>query len=112
MLLQTRVAFQEKCDVLSGSVCDYEDYFYDGQYDDSPDYFDYNDPGDFDNYSLIDSYPDVYGFIEPDDYELYHDPDDCWVYCVARRDTDGTSYWTGFEDCDGFGGAAVLPRVQ
>ena len=24
----TGVAFQEKCDVLSGSVCDYDDYFY------------------------------------------------------------------------------------
>ena len=29
--------------------------------------FDYDDPEDFA------SYPDVYGFIEPDDYELYHD---------------------------------------
>ena len=60
--------------------------FYDAQYDESPDYFDYDDPGDF--YS----YPDVYGFIEPDDYELCHDirgPDDCGVYCVARRDTGG-----------------------
>ena len=34
----------------------------------NPDYFDYDDRGDFDNYS------DVYGFIELVDYELYHDP--------------------------------------
>ena len=45
--------------------------FYDGQYDESPDYFDYDDPGDFDNY------PDVYDFIEPDDYELYLDLHGC-----------------------------------
>ena len=43
------MAFQEKCDVLSGSVCDYDDYFYDGHYDENPDYFDYDDPGDFDS---------------------------------------------------------------
>ena len=43
--------------VPSGSVCDYDDYFYDGHYDDKPDYFDYNNPGDFD------SYPSVYGVI-------------------------------------------------
>ena len=98
----TRVALQEKCDVLSGLVCDYGDYFYDGQYDGSPDYLDYDDP-------------DVYGFIEPDDYyELYHDlhgPDDCGVYCVARRDAGGTPYWTGVEDCDGYRGAVVLPQT-
>ena len=57
----TGVASQEKCDVLSGSVCDYDDYIYDEQYDESPDYFDHDDPGDFD------SHPDVYGFIEPDE---------------------------------------------
>ena len=27
--------------VPSGSVCEYDDYFYDGHYDDRPDYFDY-----------------------------------------------------------------------
>ena len=53
----TGVAFREKCDVPSVSVCDYEYYFYDEHYDDRPDYFDYDDPGDFN------SYPDVYGFI-------------------------------------------------
>ena len=56
----------------------------------NPDYFDCNDPEDFD------SYPDVYGFIEPDDYELCHDlhgPDDCGVYCAARGETGGSPYW-------------------
>ena len=78
--------------------------FDDGQYDESPDYFDYDDPGDFD------SYPDVYGFIEPDEYELYHDlhgPDDCVVYCVASV----TPCWTGVEECDVNGGSVVLPRT-
>ena len=59
-VVTTGVAFQQKCDVPSGAVCD--DYCYDEHYDENPDYFDYDDPGDFDNY------PDVYGFIEPDDY--------------------------------------------
>ena len=78
-VVTTGVAFQQKCDVPSGSVCDYDDYFCDGHYDENPDYFDYD----------FDSYPDVYSFIEPDDYELYHDlhgPDDCGVYCVSRGD--------------------------
>ena len=48
-------------------VCDYDDYFYDGHYDENPDYFYCDDPGDFD------SYPNLHGFIEPVDYELYHD---------------------------------------
>ena len=48
-VVTTDVAFQEKCDVASCSVCDYYDYVYDGH--------DYDDPGDFD------SYPDVYGFV-------------------------------------------------
>ena len=41
---------------------------------------------------LFDSYPDVYGFIETDDYKLCHGPDDCGVYCVARRDAGGMPY--------------------
>ena len=59
-VVTTGVSFQEKCDVTSGLVCDCGDSFYDGHYDESPGYFDCDDPGDFD------SYPDVYGFIEPD----------------------------------------------
>ena len=86
-VVTTGAAFQRKCDVPSGSVCDYDDYCYDRHYDDNPDYFDYDDPSDFDNY------PDVYGFIELDDYELYHDLhglDHCGVYCVSRYDDDVT----------------------
>ena len=85
----TVAVFQEKCDVPSGLVCDYDDYFYDGHYGDNPDYFDYDDLSDFD------SHPDVYGFIELDDYELYHDlhgPDHCGVYCVSRYDADVMPY--------------------
>ena len=65
-------------------------------------------PGDFD------SYPDVYGFIEPDDYELYHDlhgADDCRVYCVSRGDAGVTPYWTGVEDCDIYGGDIYGSRL-
>ena len=29
-VVTTGVAFHEKCDVPSGLVCDYDDYFYDG----------------------------------------------------------------------------------
>ena len=48
------MTFQERCDTLSGSVYNYDDYC-----DNSPDYFDYYEPGDFDGY------PDVYRFIGP-----------------------------------------------
>ena len=41
--------------------------FYGGHYDDKPDYFYYDDPGDFD------SYPSVYGFVGPDNYELHQE---------------------------------------
>ena len=89
-------------------LCDYDDYLYDGHYDENPGYFDYDDPGDFD------SYPDVYGFIEPDDYELYHDlhgPDDCGVYSISRGEASVTSYWTGVEKCDDNEGKVVRPRT-
>ena len=46
-VVTTSVAFQEKCDVPSGLVCDYDDYFNDGHYDENPDYFDCDGPGDF-----------------------------------------------------------------
>ena len=96
-VVTTGVAFQEQCDVPSGSVCDYDDDFYYGHYDENPDYLDYDDPDDFD------SYPDVYGFIEPDDYELYHDlhgPGGCGEYCISRSEAGVTPYWTGIEKCD------------
>ena len=50
----------------------------------------YNYPRDYD------SYPSVYGFVGPDDFELYHDlhgPDGCGVYCVSRGDVDVVPYW-------------------
>ena len=84
-VVTTGAAFQEKYDVLSGSVCGYDDCFYDGHYDDNLDYFDYDYPSDF----------DVYGFIEPDD-ELCHDLhglDACGVYCVYRYDAGVMPYW-------------------
>ena len=49
--------FQERCDILSSLVYDYDDYC---------DYFYYDEPCDFDGY------PDVFGFIGPDEYELCH----------------------------------------
>ena len=56
---------QEKIEILSGSVYDYDDYF-----DNCPDYFDYDDPGDFD---------DAYVFVEPVEYgkwDNFHGPSD------------------------------------
>ena len=68
--------FQEKYTALSGSVYDYDDYC-----DDRPDYFDYDEPGDFD------SYPNECGFIEPNEYEHdLHGLDDCGMYCVSQSD--------------------------
>ena len=43
-VVTTGLAFQGKCDVLSGYVCDYDGYYYDGHYNENPDYFDYDDP--------------------------------------------------------------------
>ena len=60
------------------------------------------------------SYPDVHGFVEPDDYELYHDlhgPDDCGVYCVSQGDAGVMPYWTGGEECDAYEGDVALPRT-
>ena len=90
------VAIREKCGdsfvIRSDSVCDYDYYLYDGQYDDCPDYYDYDDPDDYD------SFHSVYGFVGPDYYELYHDlhgSDGCGIYCVARGIVDAdVSYWS------------------
>ena len=78
------VASVEECGerdaVLSNFVCVYDDYFYDGQYDDRPDYFDYDEPDDYGGYLSINK------FDEPDDYELYHDlhgSDDCGA-CISH----------------------------
>ena len=66
--------------VLSDCVCDYDDHFYDGQYD-NPDYYDYDDPDDYGgNFS-------IHEFDDPDDYVLYHDlhvSDSCGEYCVSH----------------------------
>ena len=83
-VVTTDVAFREQCEdsvmVPSDCVCDYGDYFYDAQYDDDrPDNFDYDDPGNF--YS----YPGVYGFVEPDNYERSHDLHGLWGYIVYLR---------------------------
>ena len=56
----------------------------------------------------------MYGFIEPVDYELYHDlhgPDDCGVYCISRGDVGVMPYWTDVEKCDNYEGKVVLPRT-
>ena len=82
--------------------------FADGHYDDKLDYFDYDDPGDFD------SCPSVYGFVGPDDYELYHDLqglDDCGVYCVSLGDVGVVPYWSGDEEGDVYEGDVALPRT-
>ena len=98
------MTFQEKWDVLSGSVYDCDDHC-----DNRLAYFDYDELGDFDCYS------DEYGVVEPEIMvSLYHDlhgPDDCGVYCVSRGDTGVTPYWTGVEECDVYEGDVALPRT-
>ena len=55
------VAFREKNGdnvvIPSDSVYDYDDYFYDGHYDEYPEYFDYDNLVDYDGY------PGVYGTV-------------------------------------------------
>ena len=43
------VVSREECgdSVVIPSDCVYDDYFNDGQYDDCPDYYDYDDPDDY-----------------------------------------------------------------
>ena len=47
---------------------------------------------------MTDSFPSVYGFVGPDDYELYHGlhgSDGCVIYCVARGIVDAdVSHWS------------------
>ena len=72
------------------------------------DYFDYDDPGDFD------SYPSVYGFVGPDNYELHHDlhgPHDCRVYCVSRGDIGVVPYWSRDEEGDVYEGDVAMHRT-
>ena len=97
-----------RSEVPSGSVCDYDDYFYDGDYDDTPDYFDDDDPGGFDNY------PSMFGVVGPDNYELHHDlhgPHDCGVYCVSCGGVCVVPYWSGDDDGDMHEGDVALPRA-
>ena len=53
----------------------------------------------------------MYGFIEPDHYELYHGPDDCGVYCMSRGEAGVEFYWTGVDKCDYYEGDVVPPRT-
>ena len=56
----------------------------------------------------------MYGFIEPDDCELYHDlhgPDDYGIYCISRGEAGVTPYCIGVEKCDNYEGNVVLPRT-
>ena len=56
----------------------------------------------------------MYGFIEPDDYELCYDlhgPDDCRVYCVARGKDGGLPYWIGDAERDVCTREVALPRT-
>ena len=56
----------------------------------------------------------VYGFVGPDNYELYHDlhgPDGCGAYCVSQGDVGVVPYWSGDEEGDVYEGDAALPRT-
>ena len=59
-----------------------------------------------------DSDPSVYGYVGPDNYELYHDlhgPHVCGVYCVSRGDVGVAPYWSGYEEGDVYEGDVDLP---
>ena len=67
-----------------------------------------DEPGDFDDY------PDMYGFIGPDEYELCHDlhgPDDCGAYCVSQSDAGVMPYGTGARDSDIYENDIALQRT-
>ena len=56
----------------------------------------------------------MYGFIEADDYELYHDlhgPDDYGLHCVSRYDAGVMPYWNGGEEGDVYEGDVALHRT-
>ena len=93
------MTFRERCGVLGGSVyeCVYCSDCSPEYCDCRPDYFDYDGPEDF-GYC-----PDMYGFVGPDGYGLcrdFHDPGDCGVCCVSRRDAGVMPY----ESCAGGSG--------
>ena len=95
-VVTNEMTFQERCDVLSGSLY---------HYDDSPDYFDHDEPGDFVGY------PDVFGFIGPDECHDLHGPDDCGVYCVSRRDAGVMPHGIGVGDSDIYENAVAVQRT-
>ena len=93
----------------SDCVCDYADYFYDGQHDDCPDYYDYDDP------DVYVRFPIVYGFVGPDDYELYHDlhgSDGCGVYvCLGALSARMCHTGATIRDMMVQRSDAILPRI-
>ena len=112
VVVTTGVAFQDKCNVSSDSGCDYDDYCYDGHDDENPDYFEFDDPGGFDNYPMcmvllsrmiMSCIMISMGWMMGD----------CGLYCVLHisGETGGMSYWAGVEKDDDYEGNGVLPRT-
>ena len=104
------VAFQEECEVPSGSVCDYDDYFYDGHYNDKPDYFDYDDPGDFDSYPSLVCMA-LLGWIIISCIMICIGRMTVGVYCVSRGDVGVVPNWSGDEEGDMYEGDVAPPRA-
>ena len=81
--------------VLSDCVGDNDDYHYGSHHDDCTDYYDYDDPVDYDD--CRDCHLSIHDLDEPDYYELYHDLhgyEGCGEYCVSHGDANAdVSSW-------------------
>ena len=78
-VVEEGMTYQEKIDILSGSVYDYDDYC-----DNCPIYFDYEYPGYFD---------DGHGFVEPVEYGMWDG-----IHGLDGPGGEDNSYRTGSGD--------------
>ena len=100
-VIANEMTLRGRCDGLGGSVYDCDDYCdcSPDYCDCSSDYFDYDEPGEFDDY------PDVYGFVGPDEYGLcrdFHGPGDCGAGCVSQGDAGVVPYGSGAGGSDSY----------
>ena len=124
------MTYQKRCDVLSGSVYDYDyccdnepGYFdYDGphHYDDDPDYFVYDDP---ERGTLLEDYdvPGDVGHLRFSDFTVpngcgpcrgLHGPSERGECCVSRGEAGMAPFWPDDEELDGYVGQDALLRTE
>ena len=89
---------------------DYDDYFYDGHYDDTPDYFDYDDSSDVDSYPIV--CMALLGRIIMNCIMICMGRMTVGVYCVSRGDAGVVPYWRENEDGDVYEDDVALPRAD